>query len=111
VANNGGLQAKLGIPKHEMVYFPKMTTSLPSTSGEFAKVLFTGLYFTGGLMTIPLAATLETKVHTVDQALTFTSGKGKATTNGKDQDVEAGDLMVVPAGTHINSSILDRHLW
>jgi mannose-6-phosphate isomerase-like protein (cupin superfamily) len=35
----------------------------------------------------------------VDQALTFTSGMGKATINGKDQDVKAGDLMVVPAGT------------
>ena len=38
-------------------------------------------------------------MHTVDQALTFTSGVGKATINGKDQDVKAGDLMVVPAGT------------
>ena len=35
----------------------------------------------------------------MDQALTFTSGQGKATINGKDQDVKAGDLMVVPAGT------------
>lgn len=39
------------------------------------------------------------EVHTVDQALTFTSGLGKATINGKDQEVKAGDLMVVPAGT------------
>lgn len=39
------------------------------------------------------------QVHTVDQALTFTSGTGKATIAGKDQDVKAGDLMVVPAGT------------
>jgi oxalate decarboxylase/phosphoglucose isomerase-like protein (cupin superfamily) len=31
--------------------------------------------------------------------LTFTSGQGKATIAGKDQDVKAGDLMVVPAGT------------
>jgi quercetin dioxygenase-like cupin family protein len=33
-------------------------------------------------------------VHTVDQALTFTSGQAKATINGKDQDVKAGDLVV-----------------
>lgn len=39
------------------------------------------------------------EVHTVDQALTFTSGRGMATINGKDQEVKAGDLMVVPAGT------------
>ncbi|KAG8865779.1 hypothetical protein FRB98_005235, partial [Tulasnella sp. 332] len=34
-----------------------------------------------------------------DQALTFTSGEGKATIAGKDQDVKAGDLIIVPAGT------------
>ena len=31
--------------------------------------------------------------------MTFTSGKGKATINGKDQEVKAGDLIIVPAGT------------
>ena len=39
------------------------------------------------------------QIHTVDQALTFTSGTCKATIGGKDQDVKAGDLVVVPAGT------------
>jgi putative ABC transport system ATP-binding protein len=38
-------------------------------------------------------------VHTVDQILLFTSGKGLATVNGKDQEVAAGDVVVVPAGT------------
>lgn len=50
-------------------------------------------------MTIPVGGDIGDEVHTVDQALTFTSGQGKATINGKDQDVQAGDLMVVPAGT------------
>jgi quercetin dioxygenase-like cupin family protein len=76
-----------------------MTTSLPSTSGEFRKVLFTGLYSQVVLMTIPVGGDIGDEVHTVDQALTFTSGEGKATINGKDQVVKAGDLMVVPAGT------------
>lgn len=39
------------------------------------------------------------QIHTVDQALTFTSGTGRATIAGKDQDVRAGDLVIVPAGT------------
>lgn len=39
------------------------------------------------------------QIHTVDQILTFTSGKGRATVAGKDQDVKAGDLVIVPAGT------------
>ena len=86
-------------PSHDMVYVPNMTTSLPSTSGEFRRVLFTGLYSQVVLMTVPVGGDIGDEVHTVDQALTFTSGVGKATINGKDQDVKAGDLMVVPAGT------------
>jgi putative ABC transport system ATP-binding protein len=39
------------------------------------------------------------KVHLVDQILLFTSGRGLATVNGKDQEVKAGDVVVVPAGT------------
>jgi mannose-6-phosphate isomerase-like protein (cupin superfamily) len=76
-----------------------MLSSLPSSSSEFRKVLWTGLYSQVVLMTIPVGGDIGDEVHTVDQALTFTSGKGKATINGKDQDVKAGDLMMVPAGT------------
>lgn len=76
-----------------------MTSRLPASSDEFRKVLFTGLYSQVVLMTIPVGGDIGDEVHTVDQALTFTQGKGKATIAGKDQDVEAGDLMVVPAGT------------
>lgn len=42
---------------------------------------------------------LRWQIHTVDQILTFTSGVGRATINGKDQDVQAGDMVIVPAGT------------
>jgi putative ABC transport system ATP-binding protein len=38
-------------------------------------------------------------VHLVDQILLFTSGRGLATVNGKEQEVKAGDVVVVPAGT------------
>ncbi|KAH8804862.1 hypothetical protein F5884DRAFT_651725, partial [Xylogone sp. PMI_703] len=38
-------------------------------------------------------------MHTVDQILTITSGTGHATIAGKDQGVQAGDLVIVPAGT------------
>lgn len=88
-----------GLPKHEMAYFPEMTSALPSKSGEFRRVLWTGLYSQVVLMTVPVDGEIGDEVHTVDQALTFTSGIGKATIAGKDQDVKAGDLMVVPAGT------------
>lgn len=80
-------------PKHEMVYFPNMT-NLASSSGEFRKVLHTGLYSQLVLMTIPVGGDIGEEVHTVDQILTFTSGQARATVSGKDQDVKAGDLIV-----------------
>jgi mannose-6-phosphate isomerase-like protein (cupin superfamily) len=80
-------------------YFPNMLSSLPSSSPSFRKVLWTGLYSQVVLMTVPIGGDIGDEVHTVDQALTFTSGTGRATIAGKDQDVKAGDLMVVPAGT------------
>jgi mannose-6-phosphate isomerase-like protein (cupin superfamily) len=88
-----------GPPAHEMVYFPQMTTSLPSESAEFRRVLWTGLYSQLVLMTVPVGGDIGDEVHTVDQVLTFTSGTGRATVAGKDQDVKAGDLVIVPAGT------------
>lgn len=86
-------------PKHEMAFFPGMTASLPSESGEFRRVLWTGLYSQLVLMTVPVDGEIGDEKHTVDQILTFTSGTGKATISGKDQDVKAGDLIIVPAGT------------
>lgn len=41
-------------PKHEMVHFPNMTAALPSKSGEFRRVLWTGLYSQVVLMTVPV---------------------------------------------------------
>ncbi|KAL9110444.1 MAG: hypothetical protein Q9227_004988 [Pyrenula ochraceoflavens] len=86
-------------PEHKMAYFPDMTTALPSQSGEFRRVLWTGLYSQLVLMTVPVGGDIGDEKHTVDQVLTFTSGTGKATIAGKDQDVKAGDLVIVPAGT------------
>ncbi|KAL9623599.1 MAG: hypothetical protein Q9160_002055 [Pyrenula sp. 1 TL-2023] len=86
-------------PKSEMAFFPQMTTSLPSESGEFRRVLWTGLYSQLVLMTVPVGGDIGDEVHTVDQILTFTSGTGLATIGGKDQPVKAGDLIIVPAGT------------
>ncbi|MCJ1279216.1 hypothetical protein MMC21_007040 [Puttea exsequens] len=86
-------------PAHKMAYFPSMTSALPSSSSEFRRVLWTGLYSQVVLMTVPVGGDIGDEVHTVDQALTFTSGTGRATVAGQDQNVKAGDLVVVPAGT------------
>ncbi|KAJ9293329.1 hypothetical protein DTO271G3_7825 [Paecilomyces variotii] len=86
-------------PKHEMAYFPQITSSLPSKNSEFRRVLWTGLYSQLVLMNVPVGGEIGDEIHTVDQALTFTSGTGRATVAGKDQDVKAGDMVIVPAGT------------
>lgn len=47
---------------------------------------------------IPLTS-FPKQVHTVDQILIFTAGTGRAEVAGKKQDVKAGDVVIVPAGT------------
>ncbi|KAJ4419789.1 hypothetical protein N0V85_000861 [Neurospora sp. IMI 360204] len=86
-------------PKHEMQYFPDMTTALPSESGEFRRVLWTGLYSQLVLMTVPVGGDIGEEIHTRDQILTFTSGVGLAQVGGKEQKIKAGDMVIVPAGT------------
>jgi hypothetical protein len=49
-------------PKHEMVYFPDMTASLPSQSADFRRVLWTGLYSQLVLMTVPVGGDIGDEV-------------------------------------------------
>lgn len=49
-------------PKKEMVFFPGMTTSLPSESAEFRRVLWTGLYSQLVLMTVPVGGDIGDEV-------------------------------------------------
>ena len=51
-----------GPPKHEMAYFPEMTSVLPSTSAEFRRVLWTGLYSQVVLMTVPVGGDIGDEV-------------------------------------------------
>ncbi|PPJ61358.1 hypothetical protein CBER1_09450 [Cercospora berteroae] len=93
-------------PKHELVYFEGLA-SRKREFGQFRKVLHTGLYSQIVTMEIPVGGDIGDEVHTVDQVLLFTSGAGKATVAGKDQNVKASDVVVVPAGTQhqfINTS-------
>ena len=51
-----------GPPKHEMVHFPNMINALPSKSGEFRRVLWTGLYSQVVLMTVPVGGDIGDEV-------------------------------------------------
>ena len=61
-----------GPPKHEMAYFPDMTSALPSKSGEFRRVLWTGLYSQVVLMTVPVGGDIGDEVRSefLDSTLT-----------------------------------------
>jgi len=81
-----------------MVYF-KGLLKRERRFGNFRTVLHTGLYSQVVAMEVPVGGEIGDEVHTVDQILLFTSGKGLATVAGRDQEVAAGDIVVVPAGT------------
>lgn len=49
-------------PEKEMAYFPQMTSALPSESGEFRRVLHTGLYSQLVLMTVPVGGDIGDEV-------------------------------------------------
>ncbi|KAF3010878.1 hypothetical protein E8E13_009547 [Curvularia kusanoi] len=85
-------------PEHEMVHFAGLLSS-KREFGDFRTVLHTGLYSQIVAMEVPVNGEIGDEVHTVDQILMFTSGRGLATVAGKDQEVKAGDVVVVPAGT------------
>jgi len=85
-------------PKHEMVYFEGLTSKVRAF-GQFRKVIHTGLYSQLVTMEIPVGGDIGNEVHLVDQVLIFTSGEGKAVVGGKEQNIKASDVVVVPAGT------------
>ncbi|WP_232663275.1 cupin domain-containing protein [Pseudonocardia sp. TRM90224] len=72
-------------------------------SDDFRRVLWTGEHTQLVIMTIPPDGEIGDEVHEgIDQILTFVSGTGEARVGGETKPVEAGDLVVVPAGTQHN---------
>ncbi len=72
-------------------------------SPDFRRVLWTGEHTQLVIMTIPPDGEIGDEVHEgIDQILTFVSGTGEARVGGETKPVEAGDLVVVPAGTQHN---------
>ncbi|KAH8771723.1 cupin domain-containing protein [Diaporthe sp. PMI_573] len=104
-------------PKKEMVYYPNVNTAIPSKSAEFRRVLWTRLYSQLVLMTVPVGGDIGEEVQSQSVSsnckspLTFPRlipwtkfslshpGSGLAQIAGKEQDVKAGDMITVPAGT------------
>ncbi|CAE6478499.1 unnamed protein product [Rhizoctonia solani] len=88
-----------------MSYFgcnPSVPVTLPYTSQDFRRVLWTGEHSQLVIMTIPVDGEIGEEVHTVDQHLIFTSGSAKAIVAGEEKAVKEGDMVIVPAGTKHN---------
>lgn len=49
-------------PKHQMAYFPQISSTLPSKNTEFRRVLWTGLYSQLVLMHIPVGGEIGDEV-------------------------------------------------
>jgi mannose-6-phosphate isomerase-like protein (cupin superfamily) len=72
-------------------------------SADFRQVLWTGEHTQLVIMTIPPDGEIGAEVHDDnDQILSFVSGVGKAVVSGKEKNVKAGDVVVVPAGIKHN---------
>ena len=69
----------------------------------FRAVRFTGKHTQVVVMTLQPGEDIGAEVHPDnDQVLIFTEGTARAEVGGEQQDVGAGDLVVVPAGTRHN---------
>ncbi len=69
----------------------------------FRAVRFTGKHTQVVVMTLQPGEDIGAEVHPDnDQVLIFTEGTARAEVGGEQQDVGAGDLVVVPAGTQHN---------
>ncbi|HWG95238.1 MAG TPA: cupin domain-containing protein [Mycobacteriales bacterium] len=82
----------------EIVHFPIAKTA--EESADFRRVLWTGEHTQLVIMTVPPGGSIGLETHDEnDQILSFVSGVGKAVVEGVEQEVVAGDVVVVPAGT------------
>jgi mannose-6-phosphate isomerase-like protein (cupin superfamily) len=72
-------------------------------NSNFRTVIDTGKHAQIVVMSIPEAGEIGMETHpSIDQTLIFIEGTGKGILNGKSFEVEANDLVFVPAGTQHN---------
>ncbi len=77
--------------------------TVAETNPDFRRVLWTGEHTQLVIMTIPPDGEIGAEVHPdTDQILTFVSGIGEATVDGRKKKVAQGDLVCVPAGARHN---------
>lgn len=84
-----------------MEHFTIATVAEQST--DFRRVLWTGQHSQLVIMTIAPGGEIGEEVHeAIDQILSFVSGTGEARVADRTEQVQQGELVVVPAGTRHN---------
>ncbi len=81
-----------------------VTMAEDASKNDFFRVVrFTGKHTQVVVMTLQQGEDIGAEVHPDnDQVLIFTEGTARADVGGEQQEVTAGDLVVVPAGTQHN---------
>lgn len=83
--------------------FHKNIQQLTKENTNFRKVISTGAKSQLVLMSIPVGGEIGLETHAnTDQILFFVEGTGEAILNGDSQQVQADDVVLVPAGTEHN---------
>lgn len=83
--------------------FHKNIVELAKQNDNFRKVVHTGKYGQVVLMCLQPGEDIGDEVHdTVDQALIFVEGSGKAIVAGEEFSFAVGDLVFIDAGTRHN---------
>lgn len=65
---------------------------------SYRKVVFTGAHSQLVLMALPSGSEIGVETHPVDQFFYVVDGEGVANIEGRDQEIEKGDAVCVPAG-------------
>ena len=94
--NSGG--CSLRVMKGYKVNIERITIE----NTDFRRVLFTAPHSQLVLMSLNVGEEIGEETHDVDQFFRFESGWGKVVIDGKEMGVEAGDAVVVPAGSKHN---------
>ena len=76
--------------------------ALTKENRDFRRVVFTSDHAQVVVMAIPPDEEIGEEIHIVDQFLYIVEGEGEAVLNGREQPIDKGEAIAVPAGTRHN---------
>jgi mannose-6-phosphate isomerase-like protein (cupin superfamily) len=85
-----------------MTGYKENIEKLTLENNNFRKVLYTAKFSQLVLMSLKPSEEIGEEVHDGDQFFRFEKGHGQAILNGVSQEINDGDVLIVPAGTKHN---------